>query len=225
MGKQELLELKNAVDAKRQEVAGMPLDGSSRVLDAHCEFCGMLLKLARANLEDMSGFSWQNAALARELLTYATPLEEYDHLLDSVYYYSSKMAEIIEEHPRLKCDLLRLQVMVLQRICSLQGREMNLIDYLREDISALDYNISLADKGKFDSIRQDGILKHDPIEWSAAWEENIDAVDKKVYEELADHPRGMGFCFAFWSARRAALAECGIEWRSPSMMNPGVMFD
>jgi len=35
----------------------------------------------------------------------------------------------------------------------------------------------------------------------------------------------MGFCFAYWAEKRNALARRGIEWRSPSRMNPGVMFD
>ena len=35
----------------------------------------------------------------------------------------------------------------------------------------------------------------------------------------------MGFCHSYWSAKRAALARRGIEWRSPSAMNPRVIFD
>lgn len=44
-------------------------------------------------------------------------------------------------------------------------------------------------------------------------------------EQLKDEPRGMGFCHIYWSTKRAALARRGIEWRSPSAMNPRVMFD
>jgi hypothetical protein len=35
----------------------------------------------------------------------------------------------------------------------------------------------------------------------------------------------MGFCFAYWSARREVLEAHGIQWRSPHIMNPHVMFD
>jgi hypothetical protein len=35
----------------------------------------------------------------------------------------------------------------------------------------------------------------------------------------------MGFCFAYWAEKRAALARHGIDWNSPQDMNPGVMFD
>lgn len=68
-------------------------------------------------------------------------------------------------------------------------------------------------------------LKVDPIQASAEWEAVIYEVEKEVDEILKDEPRGMGFCFAYWSAKRAALAKRGIEWKSPGSMNPGVMFD
>lgn len=70
-----------------------------------------------------------------------------------------------------------------------------------------------------------GILKADPVQATAEWEDVIYDVEKEVDEQLKDEPRGMGFCFSYWSAKRAALARRGIEWRSPSAMNPRVMFD
>lgn len=70
-----------------------------------------------------------------------------------------------------------------------------------------------------------GMLKVDPVQATKEWEDVIYEVEKEVDEQLKDESRGMGFCFAYWSAKRAALARGGIEWRSPSAMNPGVMFD
>ena len=70
-----------------------------------------------------------------------------------------------------------------------------------------------------------GMLKVDPVQATPQWEEIIYEVEKEVDEELKDEPRGMGFCHSYWSAKRAALARRGIEWRSPSSMNPRVMFD
>lgn len=68
-------------------------------------------------------------------------------------------------------------------------------------------------------------LKVDPIQASEKWEEVIYDVEKEIDEELKDESRGMGFCHAYWSTKRAALARHGIEWKSPRTMNPGVMFD
>ena len=68
-------------------------------------------------------------------------------------------------------------------------------------------------------------LKVDSIQASEKWEDIIYDVEKEIDEELKDESRGMGFCYAYWSAKRAALARRGIGWRSPSSMNPRVMFD
>ena len=69
-------------------------------------------------------------------------------------------------------------------------------------------------------------MKRDTIEWSLDYESVIDEVNKKIYSLLEGHPRGMGFCFAYWSTKAQVLKEdYGIEWRSPAIMNPGVMFD
>lgn len=70
-----------------------------------------------------------------------------------------------------------------------------------------------------------GMLKVDPVQATPQWEDVIYEVEKEVDEQLKDEPRCMGFCHSYWSAKRAALARRGIEWRSPSTMNPGVMFD
>lgn len=70
-----------------------------------------------------------------------------------------------------------------------------------------------------------GMLKTDPVQATPEWEEVIYEVEQEVEAELKDQQRGMGFCFAYWSAKRAALSRRGIEWRSPSAMNPRVMFD
>ncbi|MBO5919924.1 MAG: hypothetical protein J6Q34_05480 [Bacteroidales bacterium] len=70
-----------------------------------------------------------------------------------------------------------------------------------------------------------GMLKVDPIQATERWEEIIYDVEKELDVQLKDEPHGMGFCHSYWSAKRAALARKGIQWRSPSMMNPKVMFD
>ena len=70
-----------------------------------------------------------------------------------------------------------------------------------------------------------GMLKVDPVQATPEWEEVIYEVENEVAEQLKDDPRCMGFCHSYWSAKRAALARRGIEWRSPSVMNPRVLFD
>lgn len=69
------------------------------------------------------------------------------------------------------------------------------------------------------------MLDYDSIEDSEAYLAVIDEVERRLNEELKDVPRHMGFCFEYWSAKEALLSEYGIEWKSPSRMNPRVLFD
>lgn len=68
-------------------------------------------------------------------------------------------------------------------------------------------------------------LKYDPIQNTPEWEEIIYEVEKELDEKFRGVDRYMGFCHEYWSAKIAALAKRGIEWRSPQQMNPRVRFD
>lgn len=68
-------------------------------------------------------------------------------------------------------------------------------------------------------------LKADPLERTPEWEANYYEVEQECDYRLGNTPRGMGFCFAYWSTLREVLSERGIEWHSPHEMNPRVMFD
>jgi len=69
------------------------------------------------------------------------------------------------------------------------------------------------------------ILKFDPIERTQKWEDVIYDVEQECAEILKDEPKGMGFCFSYWSTKRSVLEKYGISWKSPGSMNPRVMFD
>lgn len=71
-----------------------------------------------------------------------------------------------------------------------------------------------------------GHLRKDPVEYSMGWEEIYYDVEDELERRFANVPRHMGFCFRYWSAEKELLMEkYNIEWRSPSQMNPRVMFD
>lgn len=71
-----------------------------------------------------------------------------------------------------------------------------------------------------------GHLRRDPVEFTWEWEDLYYNMCDELDRRLADVPRGMGFCFRYWSAQAEYLKKRhGIEWRSPSQMNPRVMFD
>ena len=69
------------------------------------------------------------------------------------------------------------------------------------------------------------LLKFDNIERTQQWEDIIVKVEEECSTLLDDNKQCMGFCHMYWSTKRSVLAKYGIEWRSPSAMNPRVMFD
>lgn len=71
-----------------------------------------------------------------------------------------------------------------------------------------------------------GHLRTDPVEYTWKWETIYYEVEDELDRRLANVPRQMGFCFQYWAMKRELLMEkYGIDWRSPSQMNPRVMFD
>lgn len=69
------------------------------------------------------------------------------------------------------------------------------------------------------------MLKFDPVERTEAWENCIYEVEAECDRLLENEVKGMGFCFIYWSTKESVLAKYGIQWDSPSVMNPRVMFD
>ena len=71
-----------------------------------------------------------------------------------------------------------------------------------------------------------GHLRKDPVEYTWEWEEIYYDVEEQLEKIFEDEPRHMGFCFRYWSTKQDLLKNAyGIDWKSPSMMNPRVMFD
>ena len=220
------IDIRKELEKAREKASKITkLTGNSDDIDAYWEVvCGDVL-LAEQNLREQD-HTWENAMLTRELLHYAKQLESYDHMLNSLYSAVSRMSKSLYEHPRLKIELLSFFLLIVNRIECLNGHELGLSEDLPIEIRRLQRNIEYAESGEFDLIEEEGHLKHDPVEWTQRWEEVIDEADKIAYERLADHPRGMGFCHAYWYERAQVLEEnFGIIWRTPSLMNPGVIFD
>ena len=66
-------------------------------------------------------------------------------------------------------------------------------------------------------------LKHDPVEMTEEYLAVIDEVDEKIETNREYH--GFGSCHHVWSLKADYLAEKGIRWRSPNVLNPRVRFD
>ena len=200
----ENFDVRRALEDARLAVKDLPRNGYGDTIEAWWEVCCGDVLVAEDNLREQRRY-WENSALAEEFLDIAAYLEGYDHKLEGLNEAVRRM---------------------LNRIECLCGHELGASEDVFSQICMYERNIEHADKGEYGRVEQEGYLKHDPVEWSTAYEKVIDEVERIVDGELDDHPRGMGFCFAYWSAKKHVLrTKFGIEWRSPSEMNPGVMFD
>lgn len=163
---------------------------------------------------------WQNIALAREAFVLMNALPD---VLPGEYETAAEKADLLD---RMLDQLDEFQV---PRFCISVRREMarlnpadenngsmlqQLRDFIDESLPMEEY-----------CLRYRRMLRFDPVERSARYEQVIADVEAEIAEELEDLPRGMGFCFAYWNAKSKALYKRGIAWSSPHLMNPGVMFD
>ena len=209
MGK---VDYKAELNTLRQRLA---TETSAELMQRAMECC---VGVAEQNLAELR-CSWENAALARELLVYARQLFADKISLSFVEQAIDEMADLLYAHPRLKLELMLLRLDILLSIGEVH-------DELDSEIALYKGNIEAADSGRVGDVKQTKMLKYDPIEWTARWEEVIDEAEKIVDSRLEDVPRGMGFCHAYWHEKAAVLSEqFGIEWRSPARMNPRVLFD
>ena len=206
------------------ECSAKPLSSYGEDLDKYCELCDLCISLSKENLQEMDR-PWETTEMARVFLHYAGWLSGFGHKVNYLYSAVGKMLDCVFDHPRLKVKLLQLQLAVLRDIEAQSMHELGITQDVENELRFYQRNIEFADKGQLDQIRESGHLKSDPVEWTARWEEVIDEADKIAYSNLTDMPRGMGFCHAFWSERSAALAQFGIDWKSPRRMNPRVLFD
>lgn len=219
------MDYKKELEQARNHAVQCGRNGTKTSLEAHWEVCCDDVLCAEENLRNQNG-TWENASLARELLDIAHYLEGYDNMLDNLYAAVRRMRNALSDHPRLTIELLELERTVIMRIEALCDHELDAAEDVEAELSRYRHNVACADKGCFDAIVNMGHLKSDPIEWSAAYEDIIDEADRKTYALLENHPRGMGFCLAYWNAKAQVLKTYyGIDWKSPAAMNPRVMFD
>lgn len=200
------------------------LESTPDALERYGQICDKCCEKAEHILQEQDDPS-PIANMVREVIYYARHLGQFEHTLAQAYTVAKRIEDSLYEHPRLMLELKLLQLELVNYAEAIEGHEFNITDDLRKEIEQLKRNIQAADEGRFGDIHDGRMLKSDPVEWTRQYEDAIDDADREAYANLTDVPHGMGFCFAYWAEKRAALAKRGIEWRSPSVMNPRVLFD
>lgn len=167
----------------------------------------------------MFGCRWKNIELAKEAFTIMRSLPD---AMPGEFESPADKAEILEMmlDRMIETDSPRFCIEVRKYIHQLSGNEEN-----KSELSMLQDYINLDIPMEEFCRKHHRHLKFDPVERTEAMENIIVDVERECAEKLAGLPRSMGFCYAYWSIRQDVLKSYGIKWRSPGIMNPGVLFD
>ena len=197
--------------------------------------------VSQMNINLEKGLLWKNIPLVREWIHEMKDMAPYKSANINPTYKAHFISKILEndyidkrETPRLfhsLCELYRVYVDFPYASDYDDFLNENFDKYYFREVDRWIYKLAWIVDIPQSKIALDswnglgGMLKVDPVQATPEWEQVIYEVEQELDEQLKDEPRGMGFCHSYWSAKRAALARRGIEWRSPSAMNPRVMFD
>lgn len=181
------------------------------------------VEVMRENAEEMR--IWKNLAIAKETFELIKQVGDDEGPLGRAMGCEMVVEKLSEyDAPRFTLEMLRYELKQL-RISDEKSEDLTEEDVL-DHIAELERFIDIEHVSYEDYRKQSHrSLKFDPIERTPLWEEINQEVEAETDALLGDEPRGMGFCFGYWSAKRGVLAKRGIEWRDPHQMNPGVMFD
>ncbi len=188
---------------------------ASRIID--------LVDEMRHNSQDMR--MWKNIPLAQECMQLLRKLDDSDETPMGKALACNAICEQLPEYdvPRLVLEILCLERQLVEQATDEEGLTLDEVDAEIQRLS--DYIDTDRVSPETFMKRHHRHLNFDPVERTQLWEDVYYEAEQECDRRLGDTPRGMGFCFAHWSTFRQVLAERGIRWRSPSEMNPHVLFD
>jgi hypothetical protein len=69
-------------------------------------------------------------------------------------------------------------------------------------------------------------MDHDPQEDNPKLKKIFEQAEAEANKNLANHPKGLGFCHTYWAEMKRILKEkYEIDWKSPAEMRPDICFD
>lgn len=170
---------------------------------------------------------WKNIPLAKECIQLLRDLDDPEETPMGKALACDAIREQLPEYdvPRFTLDILHYERELLEQSDESDDKYPSR-EEIDQEIQRLTDYIDTEHVSTAEFIHRH--LRHldfDPVERTPQWEEIYYKVEQECDRQLGDTPRGMGFCFAYWSTRRHVLANHGIHWRTPSELNPRVMFD
>lgn len=185
-----------------------------------------LYQQMRKNSEDMR--MWKNLPLAKECVGLLREIDDPKESAMDKAMGCVRVAEQLPEFdvPRMVLGILRYALELIEHSGEDGKEDYPTAQEVSADIRLLEDYIDVEHVSYTTFMeRYNRHLHFDPIMRNPAWEESYYEVEQECDRRLGDMPRGMGFCFAYWSTLADVLAEHGVEWHSPSQLNPRVMFD
>ena len=180
----------------------------------------------RENLQDMR--MWKNIPLAKECIQLLKELDSTEETpMGKALACGAVVAQLPEyDVPRLVLSILRYKLELIQASDEQDDDLYPTEEEVRQDILRLEDYIDTEHVSVSDFMKKyNRHLRFAAVERTPQWEDNYYEVEQECDRRLGDTPRGMGFCFGYWSTLRTVLEERGIEWQSPHELNPRVMFD
>lgn len=178
----------------------------------------------RENAQDQA--IYKNLPLAKETLALLENLDDPEEGPLGKAYACHAIVEQLSEYdtPRIVLEILRRELAWLEESDEESG--WLFAEDIEADIARLEAYID-TDSLSMDEFcsRYNRHLRFDPVERTQKWEDVYFEVEEECARRLEGIPRGMGFCFPYWAARHDVLRKYGIDWKSPHMMNPRVIFD
>jgi hypothetical protein len=180
----------------------------------------------RENSQDMR--MWKNIPLAKECIQLLKELDSTEETpMGKALACGAVVAQLPEyDVPRLVLSILRYKLELIQASDEQDDDHDPTEEEVRQDILRLEDYIDTEHVSVSDFMKKyNRHLRFAAVERTPQWEDNYYEVEQECDRRLGDTPRGMGFCFGYWSTLRTVLEERGIEWQSPHELNPRVMFD
>jgi hypothetical protein len=85
------------------------------------------------------------------------------------------------------------------------------------------YTLTYSANGTFKCLTEE---KSDAKEYDPKYKAMINEVNRRVGEEMKRKGiKGLGSCHTFWELKKEHLKDKGIDWKSPSELNPETMYD
>ncbi len=183
-----------------------------------------------ANYKEM-GMMWKNIPLAKEAFAI---IKELPDILENEFETPAEKATLLcrmlgfvneLDMPRFCIEVREYATGLYAQTPHMREEDVEMRGINEEEIQRLRDYIDESFPMEEYCKKYDRMLFFDPVERSERWEEVIYDVERECDERLKEERRSMGFCFGYWTTKWAVLSNYDIDWRTPSVMNPGVMFD